>query len=68
MTDRTETELVFQVGDRKVTVKAMDSIGVEDIYDVQFRAVLHRYVTGEDILRPVPREAKDFIIRLNLSI
>lgn len=68
MTDRQEVELVFRVGDRKVTVKAMDTVGVEDIYDVQFRAVLHRYVTGEDIWRPVPREAKDFILKLNLSI
>lgn len=65
---RTETTLRYDVAGRQVTIKAMDSIGAEDCYDVLLRAVLHRYVTGEDLFRPTPREAKDWIIKLNLTI
>jgi hypothetical protein len=51
-----------------MTVKVMETLSVEDVYDVLFRGVLHRFRTGEDAVRPVPREAKDFLIRTNLTI
>lgn len=61
-------ELKFKVKDRIVTVRAMDAVGPEDAYEVQFHAVLHRYVTGEDVVAPTPREIKDWIIKTNLVI
>lgn len=60
--------LNFKVGQRTVTVRAMDAVGPEDCYDNALRSVLHRYVTGEDLTMPVPREVKDFIIRTNITI
>lgn len=51
-----------------MTVRVIETLAVEDIYDMLFRAVLHRFRTGEDAVRPVPREAKDYLIRTNLSI
>lgn len=65
---RNEQTRKFSVQDRTVTVKVMDTIGVEDAYDILFRGVLHRFATGEDAVRPVPREAKDWMIKLNLTI
>lgn len=65
---RNETEINIQVGRRTVTVKAMDSIGVEDCYENAIKAVLHRIITNEDLLMPVPREAKDWMIRTNLFV
>jgi hypothetical protein len=65
---RQEIELKFKVGERIVTVKAMDSVGPEDLYEVQFRAVLHRYATGEDVIAPAGRDAKDWIVKNNLVI
>lgn len=65
---RQEVELKFKVGERLVTVKAMDSVGPEDLYEVQFRAVLHRYATGEDVTPPAGRDAKDWILKGNLVI
>jgi hypothetical protein len=58
----------IMVGNRTVTITAMDSVGPEDCYDNAIRGVLHRYVTSEDLVMPVPREIKDFMIKLNLTI
>lgn len=68
MADRNEITLRYKVGRRFVEVKAYDSVGVEDAYSVQLKAVLHRYATGEDHLMPVPREVKDWMIRTNLFV
>lgn len=65
---RQEVELKFKVGERLITVKAMDSVGPEDLYEVQFRSVLHRYVTGEDVTAPAGRDSKDWILKGNLVI
>jgi hypothetical protein len=65
---RTVLTLNFKVGTRTVTVQATDSVGPEDCYDNALRSVLHRYVTGEDLTMPVPREVKDFMIKTNLFI
>jgi hypothetical protein len=68
MSTRNEVTLRFKVGQRRVTVKAMDAVGVEDAYEVQLKSVIHRYATGEDLTMPTPREVKDFILRVNLNI
>lgn len=68
MTTRTIIQARVQVGNRVVTIQAMDSVGVEDCYTNAIAGVLHRYVTSEDLVMPVPREIKDFIIRTNLTI
>lgn len=70
MSDRKLVQYKFQVGKRKVTVRAMDQIGAEDCFDVLMRATLHRYATlgKEDLMVPIPREVKDFLIRTNLFI
>jgi len=65
---RTEIEISYGVGDRTVTVKAMDSVGPEDVYENAMLAVLHRFKTGEDALKPARREVKDFIIKQGLFI
>lgn len=65
---RTKVTLKYRVNGRLVEVNAMDSIGVEDIYDIQFRGALHRIITGENLTEPAPREAKDWIIKTNLFI
>jgi hypothetical protein len=65
---RTEVALNFKVKQRGVQVKAFDAVGPEDAYDNALRAVLHRYVTSEDLWMPVPREVKDFFIRTNLFV
>jgi hypothetical protein len=65
---RDEIELKFQVKNRTVTVKAMETIGAEDAYQVLFGAVLHRYVTNEDVVPAISREVKDWLIKVNLSI
>jgi 3-deoxy-D-manno-octulosonate 8-phosphate phosphatase KdsC-like HAD superfamily phosphatase len=65
---RNVVEFKLKVGDRVVTAKAMDSVGVEDCYENAIRSVAHRYVTSEDLTMPVVREVKDFIIRTNLTI
>jgi hypothetical protein len=68
MAERTEVELNFKVGERRVTVKAFDAVGPDDAYEMLMNGVLHRYATGEDWVQPVPREVKDFMIRTNLFI
>lgn len=65
---RTTVDLDFSVGDRSVRVRAMDSVGPEDVFENAMLAVLHKYKTGEDLLTPAPREVKDFILKQNLSI
>lgn len=68
MTTRTEAEITYSVGDRTVTVRAYDAVGPEDVYENAMLAVLHRFKTGEDALRPAPREVKDFVIKQGLFI
>lgn len=65
---RNYIDRTFKVGDRLVTVRAMDSVGPEDCFENAMKSVIHRYVTGEDLTMPVPREIKDWIIRTNLFI
>lgn len=66
--DRQEVTLVYKVGDRLITVKAMDVVAPEDCFDMLMRAVLHRYVTGENFCPPISREVKDALIKQNLTI
>lgn len=65
---RQKAVLNFMVNDRKVTVTAFDSVGVEDCYDVLVKASIHRIATGENLAEPVPREVKDWIIKSNLFV
>lgn len=65
---RQKAVLTYLVNDRRVTVTAFDSVGVEDCYDVLTRASLHRIATGENLAEPVAREVKDWIIKSNLFI
>lgn len=61
-------ELKYQIGDRTVTVRAMDAVSPEDCFQNLMESVLHRYITGEDLTAPVQREVKDFLIKQNLTI
>lgn len=65
---RQKAVLTYLVNDRKVTVTAFDSVGVEDCMDVLIRAAVHRIATGENLAEPVPREVKDWIIKSNLFV
>lgn len=65
---RQKAVLTYLVNDRKVTVTAFDSVGVEDCYDVLVKAAVHRIATGENLAEPVPREVKDWIIKSNLFV
>lgn len=65
---RNKAVISFLVNERKVTVTAFDSVGVEDTYDVLTRAAMHRIATGENLAEPVPREVKDWIIKSNLFV
>lgn len=65
---REEYKQIFQVGDRRVTVTATEQIGPEDCFSMLLKAVLHRYVTGEDVIPPISREIKDAMLRQNLVI
>jgi len=65
---RQKAVMNFMVNDRKVTVTAFDSVGVEDCYDVLVRASLHRLATGESLAEPVPRDVKDWMIKSNLFV
>lgn len=68
MSTRTEVEIKLSGQGRTVTIKAMDAVGPEDAYDVQFKAVLHRYVTRENAFEPTPREIKDWCVKTNLYV
>jgi len=65
---RQEITLRFKVQQRFAEVKAYDSVGVEDAYDVLIRAALHRIMTREDWTEPTPREVKNWIIKTNLFV
>lgn len=65
---RTKAVLNFLVNDRKVTITAYDSVGVEDCMDIGLRAALHRVKTGERLYEPIPRDVKDWIIKLGLFV
>lgn len=65
---RTKKTLRYRVGQRIVEVSAYDAVGPEDCYDILMRGAIHRIATGEDLVDPIPREVKDFIIRQNLVI
>lgn len=65
---RQRAVITYLVNDRKVTITAMDSVGVEDCMDVLIRATLHRIATGENLAEPIPREVKDWIIKTNLFV
>lgn len=68
MTSRVEITNIYKVGERTVTIRATEQIGPEDCYSMLLRAVLHRYVTAEDVVPPISREIKDAIIRQSLVI
>jgi ribosomal protein L5 len=69
MSTRTEAEIVFYVGERRVVIKAMDAVGPEDAYETQMKAVMHEIITGEHSIFPyATREVKDFMLRTNLSV
>ena len=70
MVDRKLLELKYRVGKRVVTFRAMDQIGPEDAFDVLFKATLHRIGTRgkEDLMTPIPRKIKDYMIKTNLFI
>jgi hypothetical protein len=68
MAERLERELRFKVGRRNVTVTAYDTVGVEDAYSVAIAGVLHRLAVNEDLVQPVSREVKDWLIKQNLFI
>lgn len=65
---RNVEERVYSVGNRTMTVRVLDAVGPEDVYENAIHAVLHKYKTGEDLLQPVQRDVKDFIVRSNLQI
>jgi hypothetical protein len=66
--DRIQVKRTYKVGNRMVTITATEQVGVEDCYNMLLRAVLHRYVTAEDVVPPISREIKDAIIRQNQTI
>jgi hypothetical protein len=68
MAERTEAELIYKVDKRIVRVRAYDTVGVDDAYQNAIAGVLHRVAVGEDLVQPVPREVKDWIIKTNLFI
>lgn len=68
MANRTETTFTYYLGRRRVTIKAMDAVGVEDCVENQIQSIIHRYLTGEDLTTPIPRDVKDFILRTNLFV
>lgn len=68
MAGRTIAESTYLVGQRQAKVKYMDRIGVDDIYEVQVRAVLHRHAVNEDVFPITPRDVKDWMIRRSHEI
>ncbi len=66
--DRIQVKRTFRVGDRYVTIQAVEQIGVEDCYTNLLKAVVHRYATAEDVVPTISREIKDAIIRQSLVI
>lgn len=66
--ERKQIKGVFQVGDRTVTVIAMEQVGPEDAFEILAKAVMHRYLTNEDVVPATPREVKDHMIKQNLVV
>ena len=58
----------YAVGRRQATVRYMDRIGVDDCFEVQCRAVLHRFAVDEDAFPVTPRDVKDWMLRRNQEI
>jgi len=65
---RQETLLRLKLDKRFAEVKAFDTVGVEDVMNVQMRAALHRIMTGEDWTEPAAREIKDWILKTDMFI
>jgi hypothetical protein len=66
---RAEVRRVFEMADgRRVTIIAYEQIGPEDCMSMLVRAVLHRYLTGEDAVPTISREVKDGMIKQNLVV
>lgn len=65
---RSEVKRTYRVGDRTVTIRALEQIGPEDCYSMLLRAVLHRYVTAEDVVPPIGRDVKDALIKQNIVV
>lgn len=66
--ERIQVKRTFQVGERMVTIHAVEQIGVEDCYTMLMKAVMHRYVTAEDVVPAISREVKDSILKQSLVI
>ena len=47
---------------------AYSTVGVDDAVSNLLEGTLHQKLTGEQLVDPVPREIKDWQIRLNLNI
>lgn len=58
-------ELNYNVDGRTATIRAMDSVGPDDCFEMLWRSTLHRYATGEDLTTPIPRDVKDWMIKTN---
>lgn len=68
MAGRTLTESRYLVRNRTATVRFTDRIGVDDCYEVQCRAVMHRIIRDEEAFPVVPRDVKDWMLRSNHEI
>jgi hypothetical protein len=65
---RVSTSRTYLAQGRNLTVTAYDTIGVDDCLTNLIEGTLHQKLTGEQLVEPVPREIKDWQIRLNLNI
>lgn len=68
MTERAEIKRVFNVDGRTVTVTAVDQVGPEDCMTLLIKAVMHRHLTGEDVVPAISRDVKDALIKQNLVV
>lgn len=68
MPGRKELELNYTIHGRSVQVRAMDTVGPDDCFVVLWKATLHRYVTGEDLMPTIPRDVKDWMIKTGRTI
>ena len=66
--NRPSVTRVFAIGERLVTVQALEQVGPEDCYTMLIHAVMHRYVTAEDVVPTIGRDVKDALIKQNLVI
>lgn len=65
---RDQVQRTFYVGERRITITAVEQVGPEDCFTVLLGAVMHRYVTAEDVCPPVSREIKDAMIKQSLFV